>query len=64
MMMKFNDYVHKYGLKNKATSIIKLLQVLSSIGLDNIDIYLRDRPFSSDIGIVSSHLLKGTHRMA
>ena len=38
--------------KNKATSSIKTYEVLLSIGLYNVDIYLRDRPFSSDIGIV------------
>ena len=62
--MKSNDYVHKYGLKNKATSSIKLLQVLSSKELDNIDINLRDGPFSGDKGNVSLHLSKGTHGVA
>ena len=51
--MLFNDYVRKYNLKNKPKSNIKTQQVLSSIGLDNVDIYLRDRPFSSDVGIVN-----------
>ena len=59
--MSFNDFVHKYNLKNKATSNIKIQKVLTSIGLDNINIYLRDGPFSSDIGIVNLHPSKGTH---
>ena len=59
--MSFNDFVHKYNLKNKATSIIKIQKVLTSIGLDNVNIYLRDGPFSSDIGIVNLHPSKGTH---
>ena len=59
--MSFNDFVHKYNLKNKATSNIKNQKVLTSIGLDNINIYLRDGPFSSDIGIVNLHPSKGTH---
>ena len=50
-----------YKLKNRATSNIKSQQVLSSIGLDNFDIYLKDGPFSSDIGIVNLHPSKGTH---
>ena len=29
--------------------------------LNNVGIYLRDRPFSSDIGIVNLHPSKGTH---
>ena len=60
-MITFNDFVGNYILKNKATSNIKIQQVLSSIGLDNVDIYLRDGPFSSDIGIVKLHPSKGTH---
>ena len=51
-MITFNDFVHEYNLKNKATSNIKIQQVLDSIGLYEAGIYLRDGPFSSDIGIV------------
>ena len=42
-------------MKNNATSNIKTCQVLSSTGLDDVIIYLRDGPFSSDIGIVNPH---------
>ena len=59
--MIFNDFIKKYKLKNKATSNIKIQQVLDSIGLDNVNIYLRDGPFKSDIGIVNLHPFKGTH---
>ena len=59
--MTFNDFIKKYELKNKATSNIKIQQVLDSIGLDNVNIYLRDGPFESDIGIVNLHPFKGTH---
>ena len=59
--MVFNDFIKKYHLKNKATSNIKIQKVLTSIGLDNVNIYLRDGPFSSDIGIVNLHPSKGTH---
>ena len=51
----------KFDLKTKATSNIEIQQVLNSIGLNNIEIYLRDGPFSSDIGIVNLHPSKGTH---
>ena len=61
IMMDFNDFVKKYNLKNKATSNIKIQKVLTSIGLDNINIYLRDGLFPSDIGIVDLHPTKGTH---
>ena len=60
-MITFNDFVKKFNLKNKATSIIKIQQVLSSLSLNDVGIYLRDGPFSSDIGIVSLHPSKGTH---
>ena len=60
-MMKFNDFVKKFDLKNKATSNIKIQQVLDSMGLNNVGIYLRDGPFESDIGIVNLHPSKGTH---
>ena len=60
-MMTFNDFVKEYKLKNKATSNIKIQQVLNSIGLNNVGIYLRDGSFSSDFGIVNLHPFKGTH---
>ena len=59
--MSFNDFVDKYIWKSKATSNIKIQQVLFSIGLSNVGIYLRDGPFSTDIGIVNLHPTKGTH---
>ena len=60
-MITFNDFVHKHNLRNKATSNIKRQQVLVSMRLNNVGIYLRDGPFSSDIGIVNLHPSKGSH---
>ena len=60
-MMTFNEFNKSYKLKDKATSNMKIYQVLDSIGLNNVGIYLRDGPFSSDIGIVNLHPSKGTH---
>ena len=59
--MTLNEFIKKHNLRNKATSNIKIQQVLNSIGLNNVNIYLRDGPFSSDIGIVNLHPSKGTH---
>ena len=59
--MTFNDFVHKYELTNKATSNKKIYQVLSALHLSDVEIYLRDGSFSSDIGIVNLHPSKGTH---
>ena len=43
------------GFENKATSNIKIQPVLSSIGLNNVGIYLRDESLSIDIGSVNLH---------
>ena len=51
----------KCKLKNKATSNIKIQQVLDSITLNNVGISVRDRSFPSDIGIVNFHPSKGSH---
>ena len=59
--MTFNGFIKKYKLKNKATSNIKIQQVLNSIGVNNVGIYLRDEAFEFDIGIVNLHPSKGTH---
>ena len=59
--MTFNDFIKKYKLKNKAISNIKIQQILLSLSLNDVGVYLRDGPFSSDIGIVNLHPSKGTH---
>ena len=60
-MITFNDFIKKFNLKNKATSNIKIQNILSSLSLNDIGIFLRDGPFKSDIGIVNLHPSKGTH---
>ena len=40
--MIFNNFVHKNKSKIKATSNVEIDRVPSSIGLDNVGIYLRD----------------------
>ena len=57
----FNDFVHKYKLENKATSNKKIQQVLSALGFSDVGIYLRDKVFLSDVGIVNMHPSRGTH---
>ena len=59
--MTFNEFIKKHNLKNKATSNIKIQQVLSSLTLKDVGIYLRDGPFKSDIGIVNLHPIIGSH---
>ena len=59
-MITINDLVHKHKLKNKTTSIMKIFEVLSSLPLSDVGIYLRDGPFPNDIRIVNLHPSKGT----
>ena len=59
--MSFNDFIKKYNLKNKATSNIKIQQVLTYLPLNDVGIYLRDGAFESDIGIVNLHPSRGSH---
>ena len=60
--MTFNEFIKEYKLKNKATSILKIQQVLSSFfSLDDVGIYLRNGPFSGDFGIVNLHPSKTTY---
>ena len=59
--MTFNDFVRKYDLKNRATSKRKIEQVLSSLSLNDVGIYLRDGQFKTDIGVINLHPSKGTH---
>ena len=60
-MITFNDFNKKNKLKNKPTSNIKIHQVLSSLSLNDVGIYLRDGPFESDIGFVNLHPSRSTH---
>ena len=48
-------------IKQQATSNAKIYPVLSSLHLNDIQIYLRDGPFSSEIGKVNLHPSIGSH---
>ena len=61
MILTFNDFNKKHNLRNKATSNIKIQQVLSSLSLIDAGIYSRDGPFESDTGIVNLHPSKCSH---
>ena len=63
MMMSFKDFNNKYILK-KSNINYKDYQVLFCIGLDNVGMYLGDRLFSSDIGILNIHSSKRRHWVA
>ena len=59
--MSFNDFIDKHKLKNKATSNIKIQQVLSSLSLNDVGINFGDEPFLGDMRIINVHPSKGTH---
>ena len=60
--MLFNDFVHKYKLKNKATSNLKVYEVLKKSGIDSkVGSYLRDGEFLTSYGIVNLHPSRRTH---
>ena len=40
-------FLKKYELEKEATSIIKIQQVLGSIGLEDVRICIRDGPFTN-----------------
>ena len=62
MILTFNDFIKKYNLKNRATSNIKIYEVLKKVGLDSkVSIYLRDGDFSTNYGVVNLHPSRGTH---
>ena len=61
-MITFSNFLHKNKLKNKATSSVKIYELLKKIGIDSkVGIYLRDGPFSTNIGVVNLHPTKRTH---
>ena len=53
--MVFREFVQKDKLENIATSNVNKYQVLSSLSLNDVGIYLTDEPFKSDIGKVNLH---------
>ena len=61
MKIPFNDFLHKHDLKNEAISNIAIYQLLSSLGLSDVGIYLGDGPFSSDSEILNFNLSKRTN---
>ena len=61
MKVKFNEFIKKFKLKDKAKSNVEINRVLSFLSLNEVGIFLRDGPFESDIGIVNLHPSKGPH---
>ena len=66
LYLSFKEFVEKYGLKNEATSNIKIKEVLDTLCASGkltipVGIYMRDDKFTTTSGIVNLHPTKGTH---
>ena len=71
--LSFKDFVEKYGIKNEATSNVKVKEsldkltirvaprVASPAGIPPCGIYMGDDKFTTTSGIVNLHPTKGTH---
>ena len=59
--LSFKEFVEKFGLKNEATSNVKIKEILDILKLNSTGIYMRDAKFTTDSGIVNLHPTKGTH---
>ena len=58
--LSFKEFVEKYGLKNEATSNVKIKEILNELNIP-CGIYMRDDKFTTDSGIVNLHPSVGTH---
>ena len=58
--LSFKDFVEKYGLKNEATSNVKIKEILNELNIP-CGIYMRDDKFNTTSGIVNLHPSVGTH---
>ena len=58
--LSFKEFGNKYGLKNEATSNVKIKEILKLMNT-SCGIYMRDDKFTTTSGIVNLHPTKGTH---
>ena len=60
--LSFKEIVEKYGLKNEATSNVKIKEILDRLGASNeLNIPCGDDKFNTTSGIVNLHPSVGTH---
>ena len=58
--LSFKEFVEKYGVKNEATSNVKIKEILNELNIP-CGIYKRDDKFNTTSGIVNLHPSVGTH---
>ena len=66
LYLSFKEFVEKDGIKNEATSNIKIKEVLDTLCASGkltipVGIYMRDDKFTNSSGKVNLHPTKGTH---
>ena len=59
--LSFKEFVDKYGLKDEATSNVKIKEILGTLKLNSTGICMRDDKFTTTSGIVNLHPTKETH---
>ena len=59
--MEFETFLKKYKLENKATSNIKISEVINKLKIKDFDIYMRDDELTTKQGIINLGAKKGTH---
>ena len=65
--LSFKQFVDKNGIKNEATSNVKIKEILDTLSafgilkLNSTGIYMRDDKFTTTSGTVNLHPTKGTH---
>ena len=58
--MSFSNFIAKKNVINKASSSIKIQQIISFSSLSDVKVHLRDGLLSSVVGIAKLHPSKGT----
>ena len=59
--LSLKEFVDKYGLKNEATSNVKVKEILDILKLNSTGIHMRDDQFTTTSGIVTLLPTKRTH---
>ena len=58
--LSFKEFVDEYGLKDEASSSVKIKEILDENNFP-AGIYMRNDAFTTNIGIVNLNSFKGTH---
>ena len=59
--MNFDKFRKTFNLQNKATSNVKISEVINKLKINDFDIYMRDAKLTTKQGIINLDTKKGTH---